>query len=261
MKIRPYQPTDYEQIKVLLTAPDTYGGVFDEARDSADRLASLEAAKPNSILVAETDRQVVGTVTLFEDGRAAWLYRFAVSRIQEEATRLLKDAAVAELQARGHTQVLVYAPQGDQHFEDRYAALGFTKGTDFTAYWQELPERSVFVEQVSALDLAKEYFAHSNARDLDAIEKMLTNTTTYSSPNVGVFLGKAQIMEMKRGFYGSFTDMHWDVHSAEETKPGVVLFDFTFTGTKTDGEKVERSGLEYVIVHNGKLQHIEVRNK
>ena len=113
----------------------------------------------------------------------------------------------------------------------------------------------------SVLETAKEYFEHSNKRDLESIEKMLTDNTTYSSPNVGVFLGKEQIMEMKRGFYRSFTDMHWDIHSVEEAKLGVVLFDFTFIGTKTDGEKIGRPGLEYVIVKDGLLQHIEVRNK
>lgn len=139
MNIRSYQLTDYKQVKSLLTAPDTFGGVFDEARDSQERLDELEMRKPSSILVAESEGQVVGTVTLFEDGRAAWLYRFAVSLSHEaEATQLLKDAAAAELKHRGHTQVLVYAPQGDQHFEDRYTALGFHKGNDFTAYWQQV---------------------------------------------------------------------------------------------------------------------------
>lgn len=90
---------------------------------------------------------------------------------------------------------------------------------------------------------------------------MLTNNSTYSSSNTGVYLGIKQIMEMKRVFYGSFTHMHWEVHNMEETRPGVVKVDFTFSGTKTNGEKIERPGIEYVIVHEQKLQHIEVRNK
>lgn len=139
MNIRPYQPADYEQVKILLTSPDTFGGVFDEARDSQERLDALEMDKPNTILVAESEAEIVGTITLFEDGRAAWLYRFAVSPAHEaEATQLLKDAAVAELKRRGHSQILVYAPLGDQYFQDRYTALGFHKGNDFTAYWQEI---------------------------------------------------------------------------------------------------------------------------
>jgi hypothetical protein len=114
---------------------------------------------------------------------------------------------------------------------------------------------------MKTLEIAKKYFELSNNRDLVGIEQMLQDSTTYSSPNVGVFLGKDQIMEMKRNFYGSFKDLNWNVKSVEELRPGVILFDFVFTGTTNDGEKVERLGLEYVIVKDGKLQHIDVRNK
>ena len=139
MKVRPYQSSDYEQIKSLLTAPDTFGGVFDDARDSHAKLDELEASKPNSILVAEIGEKIVGTVTLFEDGRAAWLFRFAAQTEQEtEIVTALKEQAFAIMKERGHTQVLVYAPQGDKHFEERYIQLGFNKGNDFTAYWQEV---------------------------------------------------------------------------------------------------------------------------
>ena len=90
---------------------------------------------------------------------------------------------------------------------------------------------------------------------------MLTDSTTYSSQNTGVYLGISDIMQMKHTFYGSFKEMNWDVHSVKEVRNGVVLFDFTFFGTTNDGEEITRPGLEYVIIHNEKLQHIEVRNK
>lgn len=83
--------------------------------------------------------EIVGTVTLFEDGRSAWLYRFAVQSDNEsEIAELLNKKALETMKERGHTQVLVYAPQGDQHFEDRYTSLGFNKGNNFTAYWQNI---------------------------------------------------------------------------------------------------------------------------
>ncbi len=112
-----------------------------------------------------------------------------------------------------------------------------------------------------AIELARRYFALSNAGNLDEIQTLFTPSSTYSSANTGVFFGAAQIMEMQRRFFAGFTEMEWDVHSVEEVRSGVVLFDFTFSGVTTDGEKVVRPGLEYVIVHAGKLQHVEVRNK
>lgn len=109
--------------------------------------------------------------------------------------------------------------------------------------------------------LAEHYFELSNQRDLESIEKLLDESTTYSSINTGVFLGREQIMQMKQSFYSSFKDMNWKIHSIVEERPAVILFDFTFTGTTNESKSVTREGLEYVIVYDNKLQHIEVRNK
>lgn len=140
MNVRKYKPnTDYPGLEALLNDTNTYGGQFDEARDTKERIGALEAQKPGSVLVAEVDGEIVGTVTLFEDGRSAWLYRFAVQAAHEvEAVPLLNQQALATMKERGHTQVLVYAPQGNPHFENRYTANGFTKGGDFTCYWQDI---------------------------------------------------------------------------------------------------------------------------
>ena len=112
-----------------------------------------------------------------------------------------------------------------------------------------------------AVKLAEHYFALSNAGKLDEIETLFTPSSTYSSANAGVFLGAEQIIGMQRTFFSSFKKMGWDVHNVEEVRPGVVLFDFTFSGVTNDDENINRPGLEYVIVYNDKLQHVEVRNK
>ena len=112
-----------------------------------------------------------------------------------------------------------------------------------------------------AVKLAKYYFNLSNQRNLSEIESLLTPSSTYSSVNTGVFLGVDQIVEMQKQFFDSFDTMGWDIQRVEEVRPGVVLFEFTFSGVTHDGEEVHRPGLEYVIVHNQKIQHVEVRNK
>ena len=112
-----------------------------------------------------------------------------------------------------------------------------------------------------SVQLAKRYFELSNDGKLADIKQLFTPSSTYSSENTGVYLGAEQIMEMQTSFFATFETMHWDVHSVEEVRPGVVLFDFIFSGTTLDGEQVHRPGKEYVIVYAGKLQHIEVRNK
>lgn len=139
MKVRPYTSADYSAIETLYKDTSTFGGEFDEARDTKEKLDHLIRQKPETILVAEENGRVVGTVTLFEDGRSAWLYRFAVwADFEQEAVSKLMTEAKEILRKLGHTQVLVYAPTGNVHFEERYTNVGFTKGGDFTAYWQDL---------------------------------------------------------------------------------------------------------------------------
>ena len=140
MQIRNYNPeTDYEAVAALLNDSSTYGGEFDAARDTKEKIDALEAQKPGSVLVAEADGLVVGTVTLFEDGRSAWLYRFAVrAEYEPAATAALWEVAQATMKARGHSQVLVYAPAGNENFKQRYNQLGFATGGDYTAYFQDI---------------------------------------------------------------------------------------------------------------------------
>lgn len=111
-----------------------------------------------------------------------------------------------------------------------------------------------------ALTLAKHYFDLSNKGRLADIKNLFTPASTYSSANTGIYLGADQIMEMQTAFFASYEDFEWTINSVKEPKPGVVLFDFTFSGKTQDGKAVSRRGLEYVIVYNGKIQHIEVRN-
>ena len=113
----------------------------------------------------------------------------------------------------------------------------------------------------NAVELAQRYFDLSNQGNLAEIEKLFTSSSTYSSANTGVYLGVDQIMDMQAAFFAGFETLAWDVHQVEEIRPGVVLFDFTFSGKTLDGETVVRPGLEYVIVYHGKLQHVDVRNR
>jgi len=48
----------------------------------------------------------------------------------------LCDAAFAVFKTRGHSQVLVYTPVGDDRLNARYESLGFNRGGDFTCYWK-----------------------------------------------------------------------------------------------------------------------------
>lgn len=77
--VRPYQPADYDRVAGLYRTSKLFGGQFDDNRDSEERLQKRVEADPDAILVAEDGGNVVGTISLIEDGRVAWLFRFAIS--------------------------------------------------------------------------------------------------------------------------------------------------------------------------------------
>lgn len=138
MIVRQYKTSDYEQLKALYLDSSTFGGQFDEARDAADRLRKKIEADPDAILVAEQDGKLRGSVSLIDDGRVAWLFRFTVLQEDSGVAKALCDKALEALKSRGHTEVLVYTPVGNQDLYDRYEQLGFTKGGDYTCYWKGL---------------------------------------------------------------------------------------------------------------------------
>lgn len=140
MKIRRYKLEDYDSVASLYKQSDLYGGQFDEKRDSFDRLKKRIEIDSDSILVAEIDDKILGTVSLIDDGRVAWLFRFAVANgeYQTIITNLLYDKAIEILKEKGYGQVLVYSPVGNERFNERYTSLGFSRGGDYTCFWQDI---------------------------------------------------------------------------------------------------------------------------
>ena len=138
--IRPYHESDYDQLVALYKQSELYGGQFDENRDSRERLKRRTRRDPNAILVAKKDDQIVGTISLVEDGRVAWLFRFCVIQDEQEevVSKALFDRAKDILHKKGHRQVLVYTPTDDQRLQERYEQLGMNKGGDYTCYWRNI---------------------------------------------------------------------------------------------------------------------------
>lgn len=140
MDIRNYRPDDYEDLKSLYLQSNLFGGQFDAARDSREKLEAVTRVDSQSILVCEDAGRIVGTVSLIESGRVAWLFRFAVLQIEKEkeALQALHQKACAILRARGHSEVLVYTPIDDARLEQRYLDLDMNKGSAYTCFWQSI---------------------------------------------------------------------------------------------------------------------------
>jgi predicted N-acetyltransferase YhbS len=140
MQIRSYTEKDYPELLQLYSDSSLYGGVVDENRDAREKLQKRIEADPDAILIAEHDGRIVGSVSLIEDGRVAWLFRFAVAHIPNEQAivAVLVTAASKALKKKGHHQVLVYTPVGNSRLDTRYEQLGFTKGSDYTCLWKDI---------------------------------------------------------------------------------------------------------------------------
>ena len=138
--IRNYSSSDYQELIGLYKQSELYGGQFDANRDSKEKLAKVTNRDPEAILIAELDGKIFGTISLIEDGRVAWLFRFAIlkNEFANEATQLLYNKAAQILKSRGHNQILVYSPTGDSDLENRYKFLGFEKGNNYTAFWKDI---------------------------------------------------------------------------------------------------------------------------
>lgn len=114
---------------------------------------------------------------------------------------------------------------------------------------------------MTPLEIAKQYFTLSNKSDISAISELLTDSTTYSSQVSGIFLGKDDIVTMQKEFHEKFKFIHWTINSVKELKPGIILFDYEFNATDHQNNKIKSSGIEYVIVKDGKIHHIEIKGK
>lgn len=114
---------------------------------------------------------------------------------------------------------------------------------------------------MTPLELTRLYFDLSNESDLEEIENLFTERTTYSSETTGIYLGASKIIEMQKSFHGKFKKLNWQINDIKEIKPSIVVVDFTFTGELLTGKTVSSSGVETVVVYNGKIQHIEIKSK
>lgn len=136
--IRSYRDTDYEQLNALTGHSEWYGGQFDEARDGRARLKQKITQDPESILVFEQGNELLGTISLIDDGRVAMLFRFIVKDHDQQVAETLYERAIAILKARGHGQVLVYSSPDDKKLDKRYKDLGMHAGGLYRCYWNEI---------------------------------------------------------------------------------------------------------------------------
>ena len=111
------------------------------------------------------------------------------------------------------------------------------------------------------LELAKYYFDLSNDSDFSKIEVLFDNNSTFCTRNLEYFVGVENIILMQRAHHGLYKKLNWAVTTIDELKPGVIRFEFDFKAINQKDESVQFSGIEYVIIRDGIIRHIDVRSK
>ncbi len=112
---------------------------------------------------------------------------------------------------------------------------------------------------MNSLQICHDYFAFSNARNLEAIESLFHDEATYSSDNTGLYYGKADIMAMVREFFANYPYLHWSMDRVTETTSHIVEVAFTRQARDSQGHESSGQGIERVIVVDGRIRHVEVR--
>ncbi len=138
-QVRGYRDEDYEQLKELTEHSEWFGGQYDEARDGRERLRQKITQDTSSIFVFQQGKQLVGTISIIDDGRVGMLFRFIVKDHDSGVAKALYDRAVNELRTRGHTQVLVYTAKV-KALKQRYINLGMQEGGEYICYWSEISD-------------------------------------------------------------------------------------------------------------------------
>ena len=109
--------------------------------------------------------------------------------------------------------------------------------------------------------VAKAYVEASNAHDLDAVERLLSEDAVYLSTGVGEHLGKRAIRAMMDTFFQTYKTLHWQTRNWESESENVASFDFVMTGMHCEtGNKIEKAGREGIFMgKDGLINRIEVR--
>ena len=134
--IRPYKNVDYSPVILILQEGDLYY----ESTDTQERLAEKVKRDPGSIMVATLDQEVIGTVSIMEDGRMAFIFRLGVkgehrrqgigTKLMEEAERLLRN--------RDHEKIHILVKEEDEELQGYYDRHGYKEGGHYRWRYKEL---------------------------------------------------------------------------------------------------------------------------
>lgn len=125
MNVRTYEERDHQEVVVLWREVFGYDTPHNDPELS---LRNKTAARDGLLFVAEEEGRTIGTVMGGYDGHRGWIYSLAVSPEHRRtgAGRLLVEAVVQELAARGCVKVNLQVTGDNRQVVGFYEKLGFS---------------------------------------------------------------------------------------------------------------------------------------
>lgn len=139
MQIRFYKKEDYQGLIDLYKKSDQFK--LDEVTDSEEGIARKIKKDPESLLIAEENGQIVGSVSLIEDGRIALLFRLIASPDSPNKDNILKalvEKSESILKERGYLEMHNTAPTNDLNALMERKKLNFEEGNVYTWFTKKI---------------------------------------------------------------------------------------------------------------------------
>jgi ribosomal protein S18 acetylase RimI-like enzyme len=135
--VRPAEPADAPAVLALWETSRT---PHSSTPDTPEGLALLFAADPGSLLLAEADRDLVGTLIAAWDGWRGNMYRLAVRPDwrRRGVARELVRAGEARLRARGARRITALVVAADEVATSLWASVGFAFDEDVARFVRNL---------------------------------------------------------------------------------------------------------------------------
>ena len=107
--------------------------------EAPERLAEKVKRDPESVIVAAVANQLIGTVSIMEDGRMPFVFRLAVredKRRQGVGARLM-DEAEKRLKSRGYDDIHILVNESEEELKDYYRKQGYKEGNLYRWMYKE----------------------------------------------------------------------------------------------------------------------------
>jgi|APHM01.1.fsa_nt_gi Predicted acetyltransferase len=140
-KIRSYVDEDFKEVRRILRDTELYNPEI----DTEERFRHKANRSRGSILVAEEEQKVIGTVFITDDATNVLLTRLAVEPKNQDngiGTDLV-EAAEEKLIERDVPVSVAFAETGNKELKEWYRKRGYEAKGKYTMMWKELGQGSI----------------------------------------------------------------------------------------------------------------------